>query len=203
MLGSQGSGKGTQAELLEAHSGARHIAMGDIVRSEIRSHSPLGESIRTYNDRGDLVPDETILMLIRPVLSRETSWILDGFPRDNAQAEALDDVLHEASMPLDRVVALELPEEAITERLAGRRQSESTGAVYHLVHNPPPPSDPGPFVVRADDEPDRIRRRLQLYHTVTEPLKRYYESRGLLARVDANGPIDEVQQRILRVLAPA
>ena len=175
--------------------------MGDIVRAEIRSHSPLGESIRQDNERGELVPDETILMLIRPVLSRETNWILDGFPRDQAQAQALDDALREESIRLDRVVALELPEEAITERLAGRRQSESTGAVYHLVHNPPPPTDHGPFVVRADDEPDRIRRRLELYHAVTEPLKRYYDTQGVLARVDANGPIPVVQQRIRRVLA--
>jgi adenylate kinase len=200
LLGPQGSGKGTQAKLLSKPIGAQHIAMGDIVRAEIRRGTPLGESLRQYNDRGELVPDDIILRLIRPVLQAKTNWILDGFPRDTAQARALDDVLREEECPLDRVVALEMREAPLLERLAARRQSESTGAVYNLVTYRPPPDDPGPFVSRADDAPDKIRRRLELYHAVTEPLKQYYDAQGLLTPVDADGSIDDVHERVLRAL---
>jgi adenylate kinase len=174
--------------------------MGDIVRREIRSGSPLGETLRQYSDRGELVPDDTILQLVGPIVRANDKWILDGFPRDLAQARALDDLLRDEHLPLDQVVALEIPEEPLTERLAGRRQSESTGAIYHLVHNPPPPDDPGPFVRRADDAPEGIRRRLELYHAVTEPLKQYYDAQELLTRVDANGPIGEVRDRLFAAL---
>ena len=174
--------------------------MGDIVRGEIRSGSSLGATLRQYNDRGELVPDETILELVGPILHATENWILDGFPRDLAQARALDTFLQDGHHPLDRVVALEIPEEPLTERLAGRVQSESTGATYHLVHNPPPPDDPGPFVQRADDAPEGIRRRLELYHRVTEPLKQHYDDQGLLTHVDANGSIDEVRDRVFATL---
>jgi adenylate kinase len=174
--------------------------MGDIVRREIASGSPLGESLRQYNDRGELVPDEIIMQLIRPILRNKTNWILDGFPRDEAQARALEDVLRDENRPLDKVVALEIPDEVLTERLAARRQSESTGEVYNLVHNPPPPDDPGPFFTRADDAPEKIRRRLELYHAVTEPLKQYYEGQDLLSRVDASGSINEVRDRVIQAL---
>jgi adenylate kinase len=174
--------------------------MGDIVRGEIRSGSPLGKTLRRYNDRGELVPDETVLELVGPILRANDSWILDGFPRDLAQARALDTLLQNEHRPLDMVVALEIPEEPLTERLAGRRQSESTGSIYHLVHNPPPPEDPGPFVQRADDDPAGIRRRLELYHTVTEPLKQHYDAQGLLTHVDADGTIDQVRDRLFAAL---
>jgi adenylate kinase len=174
--------------------------MGDIVRNEIASGSALGESLRQYSDRGELVPDEIVMQLIRPILRDKTNWILDGFPRDEAQARALEDVLRDENRPLDKVVALEIPDEVLTERLAARRQSKSTGEVYNLVHNPPPPSDPGPFFSRADDAPEKIRRRLELYHTVTEPLRQYYADRGLLVPVDATGSIDEVRDRVFRAL---
>lgn len=174
--------------------------MGDIIRREIRLGSPLGETLRQYSDRGELVPDETVLELVGPILRTNDNWILDGFPRDLAQARALDTFLQDDHHPLDRVVALEIPEEPLTERLAGRVQSESTGATYHLVHNPPPPEDPGPFVQRADDAPEGIRRRLELYHSVTEPLKKHYDDQGLLTHVDADGSIDEVRDRVSAAL---
>ncbi len=174
--------------------------MGDIIRREIRAGSPLGETLRQYNDRGELVPDDTILELVGPILRANDNWILDGFPRDLAQARALDAFLQDEHHPLDRLVALEIPEEPLTERLAGRVQSEGTGATYHLIHNPPPPEDPGPFVQRADDAPKGIRRRLELYHKLTEPLKQHYEDQGLIAHVDANGSIDEVRDRVFTAL---
>jgi adenylate kinase len=186
--------------LLSSRIQARHVSTGDIVRGEIHSGGPLGESLRRYNDRGELVPDEVMLQLIRPILRETPDWILDGFPRDIAQARALDSVLREEKRQLDRVVSLEIPDQALAERLAGRRQSESTGSVYNVILNPPPPNDPGPFVTRADDAPARIRRRLELYHTVTEPLKQYYAQQGLLVPVDANGSIDQVRDRVFQAL---
>lgn len=142
------------------------------------------------------MPDDMILRLVAPVLRANECWILDGFPRDLGQARALDELLKDEDRPIDRVIALDIPEEPLIERLAGRRQSESTGATYHLVHNPPPVDDPGPFVQRADDAPEGIRRRLELYHSVTEPLKQHYNDQGLLTHVDANGTIDEVRNRV-------
>ncbi len=200
LLGPQGSGKGTQADLLSARTKARHIAMGKIVREEISSGSALGGTLHQYADRGELVPDAIILALIRPLLAQCTDWVLDGFPRDLAQARALDDVLHEENCPLDRVVALELPDSAVLARLSGRRESAATGEVYHLLYNPPPPGDPGPFVVRTDDEPHAIKRRLELYHTATEPLKEYYKAQGLLIEIDAQGSIEDVRHRLFAAL---
>jgi adenylate kinase len=174
--------------------------MGDIVRREIGSGSAQGETLRQYNDRGELVPDDTILELASPILRANDNWILDGFPRDLAQARALDTFLQNGRLPLDRVVALDIPEESLIERLAGRRQSASTGETYHLVHNPPPAGDIGPFIQRADDEPAGIQRRLELYHSMTEPLKQHYDQQGLLTHVDANGSIDEVRDRVFAAL---
>ncbi len=201
MLGPQGSGKGTQAERLAAATGGHHISTGDLVRAEIRAGTPLGRSIKAYNDHGELVPDELIVALTTAALASETNWILDGFPRTLAQAQTLDEVLATAGVALDRVILLEAPDDLLVERLAGRRQSVSTGRVYHILYDPPPPDDPGPFVQRSDDHPDVIRHRLDIYHAATEPLKRYYERRGLLLAVDASGPIDEVAATILRALS--
>jgi adenylate kinase len=200
VLGPQGSGKGTQAEFLSQRLQAPHVSMGDIVRREIGSGSVLGDTLRQYNDRGELVPDDTILELVSPILRANDHWILDGFPRDLAQARALDTFLQNGHQPLDRVVTLDVPEEPLIERLAGRRQSKSTGATYHLVHNPPPADDPGPFVQRADDAPAGVQRRLELYHSMTEPLKQHYDQQGLLTHVDANGSIDEVRNRVFAAL---
>jgi adenylate kinase len=200
LLGPQGSGKGTQAERLSALTGAHHICIGDLVREEISAGTPLGREIRHYNDRGELVPDDVIVALVRPILQATHDWILDGFPRDLEQAHALDALLREEGLTLDRVVALEVPDAVLIERLAGRRRSESTGANYHLLYHPPPPTDPGPFVQRVDDTPDKIRHRLTIYHAVTEPLKQYYEQRGLLVHVDAGGSIAEVTDALLAVL---
>jgi adenylate kinase len=203
MLGPQGSGKGTQAELLAAATGGHHISTGDLVRAEIQAGTPLGLSIKAYNDHGELVPDELIVALTTAALATETNWILDGFPRTLAQAQTLDKVLAKAGVALDRVMLLTAPDDLLVERLSGRRQSVSTGRVYHILYAPPPPDDPGPFVQRSDDHPDVIRHRLEIYHTATEPLKRYYERRGLLLAVDASGPIDEVAATILGALRPS
>ncbi len=199
LLGPQGAGKGTQAQRIAKKAGAKHISTGDIVRAEIGSGSELGRKVQEYNDRGELVPDEIIVEMAKPYLNDADSWILDGFPRNEAQAKALDAALEQLGVRLDAVVALEAPDEALVKRLSGRRQSESTGNIYHIEYDPPPEDgdDPGPFVQRKDDAEGAIRRRLEIYHEQTEPLKDYYARRGLLATVDAEQSIPEVTDDIL------
>ena len=203
LFGPQGAGKGTQASRLAEKTGGKHIATGDLVRAEIKSGSELGKTIQGYNDRGDLVPDEIIVEMMKPHLDRADSWILDGFPRNQAQAETLGQALEEIDARLDKVVALEAPDEALIERLSGRRQSEATGKTYHIQYDPPPENseeDPGPFIQRRDDTEEAIRHRLDLYHEQTEPLKGYYEKQGLLVSVDATRPIPEVTDEVLRAV---
>ena len=199
LLGPQGAGKGTQAQRISRETGAKHISTGDLVRAEIRSGSELGQTIKEYNDRGDLVPDEIIVQMMRPYLDEADSWILDGFPRNGSQAEALDEMLKEIDAELEAAVALEAPDDLLVERLSGRRTSESTGNIYHAEYDPPPEDseeDPGPFVQREDDKEEAIRHRLKIYHEQTEPLKDYYADRGILVQVDAAQPITEVTAAI-------
>jgi adenylate kinase len=200
LLGPQGAGKGTQAQRLSRKTGAKHISTGDIVRAEIKSGSELGQKVQDFNDRGELVPDEIIVEMAKPYLDDADAWLLDGFPRNEAQAKALDDALKDLDIELDAAVALEAPDDELVERLSGRRTSDATGRVYHVEHDPPPEDpeeDPGPFVQRKDDTEEAIRRRLAIYHEQTEPLKEYYEERGLLTTVDARKSISEVTEEIL------
>jgi adenylate kinase len=202
LLGPQGAGKGTQAQRISEMTGGKHISTGDLVRAEIRSGSELGKTIKDYNDRGELVPDEIIIEMMRPYLEEAYSWILDGFPRNESQAQALDEMLKEIAAELDAAVALEAPDEALIKRLSGRRTSEATGRIYHVEHDPPQSSeeDPGPFVQRKDDTEEAIRRRLELYHQHTKPLKHYYAERSILATVDATQDIPEVTEDILEAV---
>ncbi len=200
LLGPQGAGKGTQAQRLSQKTGAKHISTGDIVRAEIKSGSELGQKVQDFNDRGELVPDEIIVEMAKPYLDDADAWLLDGFPRNEAQAKALDDALEDLGIELDAAVALEAPDDELVQRLSGRRTSDATGRVYHVEHDPPPEDseeDPGPFVQRKDDTEEAIRRRLAIYHEQTEPLKDYYAERGLLTTVDARKSISEVTEEIL------
>ena len=203
LLGPQGAGKGTQAQRISRETGAKHISTGDLVRAEIKSGSELGQTIKDYNNRGDLVPDEIIIQMMRPYLDEADSWILDGFPRNEPQAEALDVMLEEIDAGLDAAVAMEAPDDLLVERLSGRRTSESTGNIYHAEYDPPPEDseeDPGPFVQREDDREEAIRHRLEVYHDQTEPLKGYYADRGILVTVDATQDIPEVTRDVLEAV---
>jgi len=204
IMGPQGAGKGTQAAKLEEELGATHIETGDLVREEINQGTEIGQQIKEYSDQGQLVPDEIIIDMTKPYLDENDSWILDGFPRNKEQAEALDEMLDEINEQIDRVIALEADDEELVERLSGRRQSEATGEIYHIEHNPPPEEgseeDPGPFIQRDDDTEEAIRNRLQEYHEQTEPLKDYYEERGILVTVDASQDIDQVTEDVLQAV---
>jgi adenylate kinase len=202
LLGPQGAGKGTQAKRLADRVGATHISTGGIVRAEIKSGSELGKKVQEYNDKGELVPDEIIVEMAKPYLDDAGAWLLDGFPRNEAQAKALDTALDDIGEDLDAVVALEAPDEALVERLSGRRQSQATGKIYHVEYDPPPENgdDPGPFVQRDDDAEEAIRRRLEIYHEQTEPLKDYYARRDLLVTVDAAQEIPRITEEILEAV---
>jgi len=179
ILGPQGSGKGTQAKRLAESRALAHVATGDILRAAVAADSALGRRVQPILERGDLVPDELMIDLIRDRLEREDGYVLDGFPRTLPQAEALDAMLAEIDKPLDAVILLQVSDEVATERLQARAAAEG----------------------RADDAPDAIRNRLRLYHELTEPVVERYRADGTLLAVDGEGTVDEVAADIEDALA--
>ncbi|MDI3280412.1 MAG: adenylate kinase [Bacillota bacterium] len=208
LLGPPGAGKGTQAARLVEKYGLPYISTGDILRAARNSDTELGRKAKEYMDRGELVPDEVVIGLVRERLSRlrqRGSFILDGFPRTVAQAKALDEILAELGMALDRVIDLEVDPPALVRRLSRRRTCRVCGAVYHLDYNPPQQpgvcdSCGGELYQRPDDQEATIQRRLQVYFEQTRPLEEYYERRRLLTRIDGEASIDEVELAIETVL---
>lgn len=200
LLGAPGAGKGTQGSRLGETLGIPTIATGDILRQAVREGTPLGKEAKRFMDAGELVPDAVILGLVRDALSASPEGaILDGFPRNAAQAEALRGILAESGRSVDAVVALEVPVEAIVERMSGRRTDPETGAVYHVVHNPPPPGIAERVVLRPDDREETVRHRLAVYEESTRPLIDYYERAGVpVHRVDGDREIAAVQGEILQ-----
>jgi adenylate kinase len=170
ILGPQGSGKGTQAKRIAAAYDAPHVATGDILRAAVANGSELGKQVRPILERGDLVPDELMVGLIRERLAEEDAFVLDGFPRTVAQAEALDAMLDEIGKPLDAVILLRVSDEVATERLEARAAQEG----------------------RADDSPEAIRNRLRLYHELTEQVVDRYQLAGIEVIVDGEQTMDEV-----------
>jgi len=200
LLGSPGVGKGTQGVRLSRALDWAHVSTGDLLRAALREGTPLGLEARKYMDAGDLVPDDVIIGLVREHLAGlgpERGVVFDGFPRTVAQAEALDDALAGQQRGVDRVALLDADDSVLFKRISGRRSSPS-GRVYNIYFDPPRREgfcdDTGdPLIHRADDQPDTVRTRLAVYHELTAPLVGYYDARGLLVRVPAEGGIDEVQ----------
>ena len=204
ILGKQGAGKGTQALRLSRHYVVPHISTGDTFRQAVRSGSEFGQKARQYLDAGDLVPDEIVIGMVRERLTRsDTShrgFVLDGFPRTVAQADALAKMLNPHG--LDLALDLEIDTASVLTRLASRRVCVDCGANYSVIDNPPRVPGlcdvcGGEVVQRDDDTEGAIRRRLELYEQETAPLIAWYEERDLLARVDALGAPDEVTDRIV------
>lgn len=206
LLGPVGVGKGTQAQRAAGRLNYVRVSTGDLVRDQIEAGTELGRELKGYSDRGDPVPDETIMDLIRVHLQPAGAWILDGIPRTVEQARALDEELEKHGTTLDRVIVLEGPddEELIERVVNGRRQSLATGRVYHLEHDPPPDptegQDPGPFVQREDDTEEALRRQLEAYHKEDGEIKEYYEEQGILTIVDADQDFEKTTEDILEVL---
>jgi adenylate kinase len=208
LLGPPGSGKGTQGERLQEDLRLPYYATGDILRTAVREGTELGNEAREYMDRGDLVPDEVMVGLIAErVASGEAAdgFILDGFPRTIAQAEALDAKLTELGRGLTAVLLIDVPAGEVVRRLSGRRICPN-GHVFHMEFDPPKEEGVCDICgerleIRDDDKPDVVRHRLGTYHDKTEPLVAYYEERGVLYRVDGKPAPDEVANRISALLA--
>jgi adenylate kinase len=209
LLGPPGSGKGTQGERLQADFRLPYYATGDILRAEVRDGTELGREAKEYMDRGDLVPDEVIIgMIAERVESPEAAdgFILDGFPRTTAQAEALDEEVRRMGKRLTAAILIEVPDEEVVRRLSGRRTCEKDGHVFHVEFDPPTKEGVcdvcgSRLVVRDDDKPEVVRHRLEEYHEKTEPLIAYYEREGILRRVDGEQQPEEVADRIRALLA--
>ncbi len=197
-LGPPGAGKGTQAQRLVEEKGFIHISTGDLLREAVRKGTELGKKAKEYMDRGELVPDDLIVAMIKEKLPKEGNVILDGFPRTVAQAEALDRMLQNMGKRVDAVVLFDVPDEVVIERLSGRRIDPKTGKVYHIKYNPPP--EGVEVIQRDDDREEVIRKRLEVYRKQTAPLIEYYKERNLLKVLDATLPPEEVYKQLLQVL---
>lgn len=208
LLGCPGVGKGTQAKLIALRKGIRQIATGDILRQEVDNETELGKLAKEYMDRGDLVPDQVIINMMRSHLQaadEEGGYLLDGFPRTVEQARALDEYLSSSGKSIDYVIALTAPEDSVVERLSGRLTCNNCGATYHEKSRPPRNFGScdvcgGRLQVRSDDDPEAVRNRLRVYEERSAPLLDYYRSQGLLVEVDASGDVEEVFALIEKVL---
>ncbi len=204
-LGPPGAGKGTQAKMLSQELGLIHISTGDILRSAVEKRTPLGVKAKEYMDRGELVPDDLIIALIEEVLPQQGGFVLDGFPRTVAQAKALDRLLDRKGMKLSAVILFDVPDDAVVERLSGRRICPRCGAVYHIRYNPPREDEicdrcGAKLIQREDDREEVIRKRLSVYREQTAPLVEYYSERDILVKLDASRPIEEIHRRLLEIL---
>ncbi|QKW19979.1 adenylate kinase [Kitasatospora sp. NA04385] len=209
LVGPPGAGKGTQAHVLAKTLSIPHISTGDLFRANISQGTPLGVEAKSYMDAGRLVPDEvTIGMAKDRMLQPDAAggFLLDGFPRNLGQAEALDAILAENGIALDGVLDLEVPEDEVVKRIAGRRLCRKDGAhVFHVVYNPPKTEGVcdecgGELYQRSDDTEEAVRVRLEEYHSKTEPIIGYYQEQGLLVTISALGKVDEVTERAVAAL---
>ena len=204
LLGPPGAGKGTQAEILNKKLGIPTISTGNILRAAVKNGTPVGLKAKEYMDAGKLVPDEVIIGVISERLAEadcQNGFILDGFPRTIPQAEALE----KAGISFDAVVSIEISDEEIVERMAGRRVCAACGAPYHVKNMPPKVEGVcdacgGKLEARADDKPEVVRDRLSVYHKETAPLKDFYAARNLLKTVDNQPTVAETTTAILNAL---
>ena len=209
LLGPPGAGKGTQAERLSKDFNLPYVATGNMLRDEVREETELGLKAKEYMERGDLVPDDLIIaMILKRLESPDTAsgFILDGFPRTEAQAEALDQALAQLGRSLAAALLIDVSEEEVIRRLSGRRVCVKGQHNFHVEYDPPKHSDRcdvdgSRLVVRDDDRPEVVEHRLGQYHEKTEPLIEYYEKQGILRRIDGARSADEVHDQIRATLA--
>jgi adenylate kinase len=209
LFGPPGAGKGTQAERLQGDFQLPYIATGDMLRRNVKEETALGKEAKAYMDAGDLVPDELIVAMAAERLQEEDAadgFILDGFPRTLAQAQALDEQLSKVNRRVTAALLISVPDEEVVRRLSGRRMCVKNGHNYHVEFDPPKhegvcDQDGSRLVQRDDDKPEVIENRLRVYHEQTEPLVEYYDDRGLLRRIDGTRPATEVHDHIRAVIA--
>lgn len=204
LLGAPGAGKGTQGALLAERLGVPKIATGDMLREAVRRGTELGREARRFMDAGELVPDAVILGMVRERLAEDDAAagaVFDGYPRNAAQAKALDGMLAELGRKIDAVVYIDVEDDAIVRRMTGRRTDPETGTVYHVEFNPPPAEVADRLVQRDDDREETVRHRLDVYRESTAPLVEHYRSAGApVHQVDGDRAIDAVQAEILGAL---
>jgi len=210
LLGGPGSGKGTQAKMLSETYGIPQVSTGDIFRAAVKEGTPMGLKAKTYMDKGELVPDEVVIGVVRERLAKpdlNKGFMLDGFPRTLGQAEALDKLLAELGRPLDHAVLVDVPDEELMKRLTGRRtcRNSECGKMYHIMFNKPKKEGlcdtcGSELYQRADDSEATIRERLNVYAEQTAPLIDYYDKKSLLRRVEGVGPIPEIFAAMKRIL---
>ena len=208
MLGAPGAGKGTQAKKIAEKYEIPHISTGDIFRANIKNQTELGMKAKSYMDQGALVPDELTLELIMDRFTNDdckNGYVLDGFPRTIPQAEALTKALADKQDAVDYAINVDVPDEAIVTRMSGRRACLACGGTYHVVFNPTKVEGicdacGGELVLRADDKPETVQKRLDVYHEQTQPLIDYYQTQNILKEVDGTLPMEDVFQAIIAIL---
>ncbi|OEU85255.1 adenylate kinase [Streptomyces abyssalis] len=212
LVGPPGAGKGTQAAFLAENLSIPHISTGDIFRANISQGTPLGQQAQEYMRAGQLVPDEVTIGMAKDRMAEAdaaSGFLLDGFPRNIAQAEALDGVLEERSQKLDAVLDLEVPEEEVVKRIAGRRICRSDSShVFHAQYSPPKQDGVcdvcgGELYQRDDDREETVRKRLAVYHSETEPIIDHYKRQDLVTTISALGEVSEVTERAMQALETA
>ncbi|MGN9761889.1 adenylate kinase [Streptomyces sp. SD31] len=209
LVGPPGAGKGTQAAFLAKNLSIPHISTGDLFRANISQQTELGKLAKSYMDAGNLVPDEVTIGMAKDRMEKpdaEGGFLLDGFPRNVSQAEALDEMLQSESMKLDAVLDLEVPEEEVVKRIAGRRICRKDSShVFHVTYSQPKKEGVcdacgGELYQRDDDSEQTVRKRLEVYHTQTEPIIDYYKAQGLVVTISALGKVEEVTARAMEAL---
>lgn len=208
LLGPPGAGKGTQCKRIAEKYGLAHLSSGDILRAERAAGTELGRKAQSYMDSGGLVPDDLIIDMMIGAIKKTggRGYVLDGFPRTVAQAEGLDAAMERAGEKIDAILSLEVPDEAILERMTGRRSCPKCGAVYHIVNLRPKVDGQcdkgcGPLIQRQDDSPEVVMNRLKTYHEQTEAVLGYYQkNKRNIVRIDADQPIDEVTRAVFEAL---
>ena len=208
MLGAPGAGKGTQAKKIAAKYNIPHISTGDIFRANIKNGTELGKKAKTYMDQGLLVPDELVVDLVVDRVNQEdcqNGYVLDGFPRTIPQAEALDQALKTLGQKMDYAIDVDVPDENIVRRMGGRRACVGCGATYHLEYAPTKVEGicdvcGKELILRDDDKPETVQKRLNVYHDQTQPLIEYYNAQGILKSVDGTKPMDDVFAAIVAIL---
>ena len=208
MLGAPGAGKGTQAKKIAEKYQIPHISTGDIFRANIKNGTELGKKAKQYMDQGALVPDELTCDLVMDRIQQDdckNGFVLDGFPRTIPQAEALDAALGKINEKMDYAIDVDVPDENIVNRMSGRRACLNCGATYHLISIPPKVEGicdrcGSEIVLREDDKPETVQKRLKVYHEQTQPLIDYYKNQGILKSVDGTQPMDEVFKAIVTIL---
>ncbi|MEX2948619.1 adenylate kinase [Staphylococcus warneri] len=208
LMGLPGAGKGTQASEIVKKFPIPHISTGDMFRKAIKDETDLGKEAKSYMDRGELVPDEVTVGIVKERISEDDAkkgFLLDGFPRTIDQAEALNSIMAELDRNIDAVINIEVPEEELMNRLTGRRICENCGTTYHLVFNPPKVEgicdlDDGKLYQREDDNPETVSNRLKVNVKQSKPILEYYDNKGVLKNIDGSKDIEEVTTDVIDIL---